>query len=123
MSMDDDADDDVDGIGAPVPPDDRLWRHPSELASLGAGGGSTPRARAPGPGGRGPAWSIAIVAGLVGAALSGGLLAITGTLSTAGREQVVEKVAVTPVVSLPFVRGDRGVAAISKQLGPAVVRL
>jgi len=123
MSMDDDADDDVDGIGSPLPPDDRLWRHPSELASLGAGGGATVRTKAAGTGARGPAWPIALVAGLVGAALSGGLLSLTGTLSSGGRERVVEKVAVTPVVSLPFVQGDRGVAAISQQVGPAVVRL
>jgi S1-C subfamily serine protease len=116
MSMDDDADDDVDGIGAPLPPDDRLWRHPSELSSLGAGG--TTRAVA-----RGSAWPIALAAGLMGAALSGGLLALTGTLSDGGRERVVEKVSVSPVVSFPFVRGDAGVAAISEHVGPAVARL
>lgn len=121
--MDDDADDDVDGIGSPLPPEDRLWRHPSELAPASARGGSTARAMASSTVARGPAWPVALVAGLVGAALSGGVLALTGNLSTGDRELVVEKVAVQPVVSFPFLRGNQGVAAISQQVGPAVVRL
>lgn len=119
MSMDDDADDDVHGIVPPLPPDDRLWRHPSELSSGGSRGPSHPA----GADDRGPAWPLALVAGLVGAALSGGVMAVTGTLSTEGRQLVVEKVAVTPVVSSPTVRGERGVAALTEQVGPAVVQL
>jgi putative serine protease PepD len=120
--MDDDADDDVDGIGSPLPPDDRLWRHPSELSSLA---GRRPIAPLSGTSttARGPGWPVLLVAGLVGAALSGGLLAVTGTLSTGGRERVVEKVAVSPVVSSPMLQGERGVAALSQQVGPAIVRL
>jgi len=119
MSMDDDADDDVHGIVPPLPPDDRLWRHPSELATGGPGGPSHPAAT----GDRGPAWPIALVAGLVGAALCGGVITVTGTLSDEGRQRVVEKVAVTPVVSSPMVRDERGVAALTEQVGPAVARL
>ena len=33
MSFDDGLDDDEPGYRAPLPPDDRLWRHPSEVAT------------------------------------------------------------------------------------------
>lgn len=122
MSMDDDADDDVDGNVPPLPADDRLWRHPSELSSWGPGGASGPFSPTAGRVGRGPAWPIALVAGLVGAALCGGVIAVTGTLSTQGRQRVV-KVAVTPVVSSPMVRGEPGVEALAEMVGPAVARL
>ncbi len=122
--MDDDADDEVVSSGPPLPPDDRLWRHPSELATWGRGGALGPPPPPPPRGSsRGPAWSIALVAGLVGAALCGGVLAVTGTLSTGGQRRVVEKVAMTPVVSSPMLRGEQGVAALAARAGPTVVRL
>lgn len=123
MPLDDDTDDDLGGFDPPLPPEDRLWRHPSELASLGRPLGATtaPRRR---PAARGSAWPIAAVAGLVGAALSTGVMALTGTLSTNVVERsVVEKVAVTPVVSSPMVRGERGVVAVTQRLAPAIARL
>jgi S1-C subfamily serine protease len=116
--MDDDADDDVIGFGPPLPPDDRLWRHPSELGQQ-----SRPPAGPTGPT-RAATWPIALVAGLAGAVLSTGIIAVTGRLSPQVIErQVVERVAVTPVVSSPMVRGDRGVVAVAAQLSPAIVRL
>jgi S1-C subfamily serine protease len=122
MPLDDDADDDVGGTGPPLPPDDRLWRHPSELRDHGPGGADVerlvddPR--------RAMTWATALVAGLAGAALAVGVIAVTGTLSPRIVErQVVEKVAVTPVVSSPMVRGERGVVAVAERLSPAIVRL
>lgn len=65
-----------------------------------------------------------LAAGLAGAALSSGVIAVTGSLSPRVVErQVVEKVAVTPVVSSPMVRGERGVVAVAERLSPAIVRL
>jgi putative serine protease PepD len=121
----DDADDADDGIGAagpPLPPEDRLWRHPSEL-------GEQQRAAAPGPAPAAPssrtASGLAVVAaGIAGAVLTVGVIALTGSLSPRVVErQVVEKVAVTPVVSSPMVRGDRGVVDVADRLRPAIVRL
>jgi S1-C subfamily serine protease len=67
---------------------------------------------------------VAIVAGLAGAALSTGVIAATGALAPGPVERaVVEKVAVTPVVSSPMVRGERGVVAVAERLRPAIVRL
>ncbi|MGH9275575.1 MAG: S1C family serine protease [Acidimicrobiales bacterium] len=121
MGLDDDADDDAVGAGPPLPPDDRLWRHPSELREHGLSGAAVtvqPSAS------RQITWSVAIVAGLAGAALSTGVIALTGSLSPRTVERaVIEKVAVTPVVSSPMVRGERGVVAVAERLSPAIVRL
>lgn len=121
MGPDDEADDDAPSAGPPLPPDDRLWRHPSELREHGLGG----TAVALQPSGPRPiTWSVAIVAGLAGAVLSTGVIALTGSLSPRVVERaVVEKVAVTPVVSSPMVRGERGVVAVAERLSPAIVRL
>jgi S1-C subfamily serine protease len=123
MGPDDDADDDVPGFAAPLPPDDRLWRHPSELKAYGPGPGApvpvsiaaprTPNTR-----------TVALVAGLVGAVLSAGVISLAGVISPRRVDRdVIQRVAVTPVVSSPMVRGDRGVVTVTKQLGPALVRL
>lgn len=121
MSTDDDADDDVTGFGPPLPPDDRLWRHPSELGQQGLSELATP---VDDTGASRATWPLALVAGLAGAVLSTGVIAVTGRLSPQVIErQVVERVAVTPVVSSPMVRGDRGVVAVAAQLSPAIVRL
>ena len=121
MAPDDDADDDVGRGSPPLHPDDRLWRHPSELGPLGPAG---QRSDPPAPATRSVPWAVAIVAGLAGAALSTGVIATTGALSPEAVERaVVEKVAVTPVVSSPMVRGERGVVAVAERLRPAIVRL
>lgn len=122
MGPDDDAEDDGPDLGPPLPPDDRLWRHPSELGPHGTGHGPAPVA--PLPRRRSPTWPVILVAGLAGAALSTGVIAVTGALSPRVVERaVVEKVAVTPVVSSPMVRGERGVVAVAERLSPAIVRL
>ncbi|MEO7430328.1 MAG: trypsin-like peptidase domain-containing protein [Acidimicrobiales bacterium] len=123
VAMDDDGDDDAGGGGPPLPPDDRLWRHPSELRQHGMPGGpvSPPAATRSY---RLPTLTVAVVAGLAGAALSTGLMVATGSLTPRVIErQIVEKVAVTPVVSSPMVRGERGVVAVAQRLSPAIVRI
>jgi putative serine protease PepD len=121
MSLDDDADDDGTGIGPPLPPDDRLWRHPSELRSWGPATPPTPLPAVSGA--RGSVWPVAAVAALVGAALCGGALAISGALAGSPADPVVEKVAVTPIVSTPILEEEQGVAALAESLGPSVVHL
>jgi serine protease Do len=122
MSPDDDADDDAGAVQPPLPPDDRLWRHPSEIRLHGMGGGS---AVSPPPGaGRGMPWAVVLVAGFAGAVLASGIIALTGRLSPDVVERhVVEKVAVTPVVSTPVLEGDQGVEAVARRLSPAIARL
>ena len=101
---DDDAEVDAP-LGNPLPPDDRLWRHPSELTSAGLPSALQPPARAGrrrlrGRGRRGrpgtvpppraggastpvepsDRWVPIVLAGAVGALLTAGLLAVTGSL-------------------------------------------
>ncbi len=122
MAFEDDAEDDVVGGGAPLPPDDRLWRHPSELREHGLGGRAVVPAAPPVH--RLLSWPAALAAGVTGAALAVGVIAVTGALSPRVVERsVVEKVAVSPVVSSPVVRGERGVVAVAERLRPAIVRL
>ena len=96
-----------------LPPDDRLWRHPSEVAGHGPvrtrrGGRGTP-----------PLWVVAALAGVVGALLSVGLMAATGNLRRILRVPVVERVAVPPGNASTAA----GKAELAQRLGPAVVRL
>ena len=80
----DDARDDVsdDDWGAPLlPPDDRLWRHPSELGSnampISAEALSARRSWMASTPSRAGAWS----AGIVGALLATGVVLITGSFT------------------------------------------
>lgn len=121
MATDDDADDDADRVGPPLPPDDRLWRHPSELRDHGWAPQAPPPRR---PDGRATSWRTAALAAAGGALLTTGAIAASGALSPRVIERaVVEKVAVVPVVSSPMLQGERGVGAVVERLAPAVVRL
>jgi len=118
--MDDDADGPVGGSGPPLPPDDRLWRHPSELGTAAV---REPDTRASAIIRRPAVWPVAVAAGLIGAALSGSLVAATATFDRTTESPAIEKVAVTPVVSSPMVAGDRGVPALAERLSPTIVRV
>lgn len=66
-----------------LPPEDRLWRHPSEVPSTASGGGNT---RLPGPATRllagasasGRTWTVALIAGVVGAMAASGIGVLAG---------------------------------------------
>jgi S1-C subfamily serine protease len=123
MPLDDDADEDVGGARPPLPPDDRLWRHPSELGAFGLTAGAV-AAAADDRTERPSTWAVVLVAGLAGAVLASGLIALTGSLSSRVVERpVVEKVAISPIVSAPMLPSDHGVQAVARRLGPAIVRL
>lgn len=64
MPLDDDPDD-VPGFGAPLPPEDRLWRHPSEMNAEGGKQQIILVSKANSPG---HTALVAVVAGLIGAA-------------------------------------------------------
>lgn len=83
MAADDEGDDEGRFTGPPAP-DDRLWRHPSEVSGPGdlpsattAGTGVTTRARPRGA-------AVLVAAGLLGAALMLVVLASTGSLDDGG---------------------------------------
>ena len=83
MAADDEGDDEGRFTGPPAP-DDRLWRHPSEVS----GPGDLPSAIAAGarvtPGRRSRGAAVLVAAGLAGAALMLVVLAATGSLADKG---------------------------------------
>jgi S1-C subfamily serine protease len=93
----------------PPAPDDRLWRHPSELRWAGP----PPRRRVP--------WPVAVLTGITGAALTIGALALTGSLG--GHTEIVVRQATLPG-AVAFTSGaDPAVARVAATVTPAIVRL
>lgn len=88
--MDDDRDDAPDGdFGAPLPPDDRLWRHPSEL---GPAGTAAPVTIVGAPRRHRSLVAVAVVAGLVGIGATLAVLTLTGALDARPGPTAVETV-------------------------------
>ncbi len=136
MSDGDERDDDAPS-GPLLPPDDRLWRHPSEMGAAsgasrtgpspagpaaagpdaGPHDGSIPASR---PGGR--RWAV-VAAGLAGATLTLGSLALAGAF----KREVVERRVASATSSLPATpvsTGDRrDVAGLVAQAQPWVAGL
>ncbi len=129
MAADDEGDDEGRFTGPPAP-DDRLWRHPSEVSGPGdlpsattAGAGVTTRARPRGA-------AVLVAAGLLGAALMLVVLASTGSLDDGGNLRTAGSpgrvvTTITPIALVErfhqgvlAVRADRHGAAVT---GSAVV--
>lgn len=111
------------GFHTPLPPDDRLWRHPSELDLPAVH-------REPGVGRIATSWSTAGVAGLLGAVLAVGVVASTGMLEdepplreTVVREMVAPAFAPSSQGDPGSLGGDDAVVRIAADAGPAVVRI
>lgn len=124
-------------------PDDRLWRHPSELAWGVAPPSSTPPAGIPavaampgGPGGPGPGdpsggwtsgprlFTLALTSAFTGAALTLGLVALFAGLGSEGNDRVVERIGVRNQLADPMVADTtEGVVAVAQSVIPSVVRL
>lgn len=110
---DEGGDDDLVAFRTPLPPDDRIWRHPSELAWPPAASspvGARPRRT----------WPTALVSALCGSVLTVGLLAATGVLDPEpGIREVVVREAVAPA---SLGRSD-GLAAVVDEAADSVVRI
>lgn len=120
VPWDEDADDEPAGLGQPLPQDDRLWRHPSELGPSASGATTTALAVSA----DGATWPAVAAAALAGAVITAAVMAVTGALpARVIEERVVEKVAMTPVVSSPLVQGERGVDALAAQVSASIVRI
>lgn len=116
LPLDDDA-----AAGRPMHPDDRLWRHPSELAWIApsSAAASLPAPTEPGPR---PArvWSLALTSGLTGAALALGMVALIGGLATGGEDgTAVDRFAPTGTAATT----PTGLAAVAEAILPSVVRV
>ena len=109
-----------DDLRAPLlPPDDRLWRHPSEVADFGLpyepGGERRP----------GRTWAVAIAAAALGVVLGVGVVVLAGAFEGRVRTvSVVERVAL-PTRALSTTGGGMapGAARIAEGLRPTVVQL
>jgi S1-C subfamily serine protease len=104
--------DDDSSFRAPPSPDDRLWRHPSEIGW------------APAPPKRHRASAVLVLAsGVAGAALTVGALALTGTIgSHTSSRQVVEREAVRPVVATRLATDDDA-KRLANGAAPSIVLL
>jgi S1-C subfamily serine protease len=105
-------------------PDDRerIWLHPSELGSLlppvSENPPSTPRRRRRGQG-RSRSITVPVLSGMIGAALSLGILALAGGLDHPSA-RVVERVTNLPVYDLA---APEGISQLAAAVAPAIVAL
>ncbi len=110
----DDEDDDAEWVGLPLPMEDRLWRHPSELryeAPVTTSSGSV----------RG-GW-LTLVGVAVGAGLLGAFVSAMAMSSLSGDpETVVERRIETPR-SIPANFSGTDVVAIAERVSPGVARI
>jgi S1-C subfamily serine protease len=116
--------DEPPGAGAPLHPDDRLWRHPSELAweraeAVRRASLVPPPPPSPGPG---RLLLVTVTSGVVGAAMALGVLAANGALEEGGGERIVERVGVRDVLADPLApEPDLGLADVIASASPSVV--
>jgi S1-C subfamily serine protease len=101
----DDAASDEAPLGRPLPPEDRLWRHPSEVAWPTTAG---PRARARGS----RLWAVALTSGLTGAVLALGVVAVVAGFGGSTTERSVGRGPVEDVLDTFTKDGKDGMPAI-----------
>jgi S1-C subfamily serine protease len=108
----DDPTDDV-RFSVPPPPDDRLWRHPSELRVLGLGRGDQRRS---------PVWLV-LAAGVAGALVTLGVLALLGRLGEGEdrADPAVIREAARPAAA-PLA-GSASVVRIAEEVRPAIAKV
>ncbi len=115
--------DELAGFRAPPPPDDRLWRHPSEIERTGPAPLHPRAAERPSTN----PWPVALVSGLVGAALTLGVVASTGALHGRGTSAgVVVPRSAPPAAAAGADAGagdGAGVVTIAETVGPAIARV
>jgi serine protease DegQ len=119
-SMDPDDELEDEGSSGPLlPPDDRLWRHPSEVAAS-----VTRPLTAPARGGEPRVWAIALTSGVIGALLATGILFAAGVhtrkIDVAALEQDVDS---TPSVTLAAANSPSTFVTGAERIRPSCVVL
>src|SRR5437899_7582157 len=107
MEFDDGLDDDPSSYRTPPAPDDRLWRHPSEVLPKRIAGDRM--------------WLVASISGLVGALLASGVVVAAGGLNNRGTERVVERQE-TPIQTVSTPAGA-SVVDIAQRVRPAITQI
>lgn len=117
MGSDDELDD--NGSSGPLlPPDDRLWRHPSELA------GRTGRTTAPAAPGASRTWVVAVLAGTMGAILAAGIVYSAGGMRTRTvAVPAVERDLLSPVATIATAVAASGFVSASRRVQSSCVVL
>jgi S1-C subfamily serine protease len=121
MPFDEDAEE-LPGFRPPPHPDDRLWRHPSEMRAypivpVGAPG-RPPRSRV--VAGHGRPWFTLVAAGTAGAVLAGVGVVALGVGERVVDQPVTERVALNPVAAAPGLKRT-SVHDIRRLVTPGVV--
>jgi S1-C subfamily serine protease len=102
-------------LGPPLlPPDDRLWRHPSELGPRTGGASSTLRREAA------PLIAVAALASAVSVLLTLGVAAAVGPLR---KQKIAIEQVVPPMTMTTSSPGTPDAAAIAERVRPAVTRV
>ena len=102
-------DDEPQRYREPPSPDDRLWRHPSEIA-------------VPRPPARRQLWVVGIASALAASLISTGLAVVAGNLLDAGStSRGVDSAGILPQPTLAGARAD--VVAVAERVRPAIVQL
>jgi S1-C subfamily serine protease len=103
---------DDESFRTPPSPDDRLWRHPSEIGWV-----AQPRRR------HRPTAALAVASGVCGAVLAIGALAMTGSLGTRVLwRDVIERESAKPILTLTSVSDDTA-SRLAGSVAPSVVLL
>jgi len=127
VPFDDDAEADKPGFRPPPHPDDRLWRHPSEMRAhpIAPIDGEAPRPAPPliatprGDRRRGRPWGAVVAAGTVGAVLAGIGVAMFGVGQRVVERPVTERVALDSTASA--LGGPAAGDAARQRTAPTVV--
>jgi serine protease Do len=110
MAFDDGLDDDPSSYRTPPPPDDRLWRHPSEMLPKRNVGERT--------------WLVASISGMVGALLASAVVVLAGGLNERSTERVVERQEVpVQTVSTNATSNGPSVVDIAQHVRPAITQI
>jgi putative serine protease PepD len=116
MPFPDDPDDDA-GFVPPLHPDDRLWRHPSEMAASRRVVAPTADPERVATVGVPRVWTVAAASVLLGVAVTLAVLSVTGTFDNGTVQTVVEQ------VEAPASDATTGAAAVTARVDAAIVRV
>src|SRR5918995_6270209 len=115
VPFDDDAEEGPSGFRPPPHPDDRLWRHPSEMRGhpivrfdapdSGSPSPAAPALRRPAPDRPGRRWLTVAAAGAAGAVAAGVLIVVLGLGQRVVERPVTQRVALNPVATAPGLTG------------------
>ncbi len=123
--LDQDLEDDLPPTAPlPLPPEDRLWRHPSEVAGGAADLDGTVATEYEVARPQASTVALVLAAGLAGAVITGSLLLFVGPRQTVVTERVVERQLVagdSAFVSAPGAAID--VVAVARSAKPSIVRI